>query len=222
MTSSFKPQAGPARKDPAQIGRHGAPLRAGQHGVVLLYALIAIVILMISGLALVRGVGTALAVGGDFAMRRDLINQGELGVAQAKSLFLASGDLGTAAARNSPPIPSADNYSATTLANEPSGIPIALLDDPTFSASFSGADIHAGNNITIRYVIDRQCSTTGPAMSNTCMLYQPLCKAGGVGCSGPPDGEKGTGTPPLAVYRITVRVTGPKNTIAFLQTTLGS
>jgi hypothetical protein len=189
--------------------------------VVLLYALIALVILSLSGLALVRGMGSALGIGGDFALRRDMVNQGELGVATAKAQFLAAGLLGTGNARQASLATA--NYSATTLATDPNGIPVALLDDTTFTGvGTTGNDIAGNQNLTIRYVIDRQCSVTGAPESNTCMAFQTPCKPGQVGCGGNQQLANGAGRPVQAVYRITVRVIGPKNALTFLQTTIGA
>jgi hypothetical protein len=189
---------------------------------VLLYALIAVVILMISGLALVRGMGTALAIGGNFSLRRDLVNQGERGIADAKALFNATGALGTAALRTAS-LTSA-NYSATTLANaagsDYNGIPIALLSDSAFAAIGGAGDIAGTSGITIRYVIDRQCTVSGPPTQGNCMTFAAACKAGMAGCSGNTQLAQGAGTLAKPIYRITIRVTGPKNAVTFLQTTI--
>jgi hypothetical protein len=195
----------------------------GQSGVVLIYALIAVMLLMISGMALVKGMGTSLAVGGNFALRRDLINQGEEGVANAKALFATGGLLASALSRQTSS--TAANYSATTLANsnasDYNGIPMALLNDTTFAGVGSSAnDITGTFGISIRYVIDRQCTTTGKPNSAACMTFSSACKAGTAGCSGNVQLSQGAGTISKPVYRITVRITGPMNSMAFIQTTV--
>lgn len=201
---------------PAAAARYGR-----QRGAVLLYALIAMVIMTLSGVALVRGMGGALAIGGDFALRRDMVNQGELGVAAAKAQFLAGNLLATEAERETAVIKAA-NYSAVTLATDANGIPIALLDDTTFATVGSAADIAGNKQLTIRYVIDRQCSSSGAPSSSTCMAFQAPCKPGAVGCGGNQQLASGAARPVQAVYRITVRVIGPKNALTFLQTTIGA
>src|ERR1700688_4142904 len=135
------------------LRRRRAP--RAQRGVVLLYALIAIVLLMLSGLALVRGMGTALAISGNFALRRDLLNEGEQGVVNAEAAF-TGGLLNTTAARNASL--AGANYSATTLATDNNGIPNALLSDAAFAAvGVAANDITPENGVSIRYVIDRLC-----------------------------------------------------------------
>jgi Tfp pilus assembly protein PilX len=208
---------------PSSESRHACAAPARQRGIVLLYALIAMVLLMVSGLALVRGMGTALAIGGNFTLRRDLVNQGELGVADAKALFSTGGPLGTASARNNS-LASA-NYSATTLASSAgsdyNGIPLALLSDTAFAAiGQTGNDIAGTFGISIRYVIDRQCSTTGAPTQASCMTFTAPCKAGSSACSGPQQLAQGAGAVAKPVYRITIRITGPKNAMTFLQTTV--
>ncbi len=193
--------------------RIGAPA-SRQGGVILLYALIAMVILMVSGLALVRGTRTALAVSGNFALRRDLLNQGEVGVSNAMAAFGAAGQLSAATARTAS-LPAA-NYSATTLPDQ-NGIPTALLDDTVFAGVGStGNDIAGTYGISIRYVIDRLCSAAGTPTLSNCAAY----KSGGD--KGNMNNTQNAGTTFQPVYRITVRVTGPKNTITFLQTTMGT
>jgi type IV pilus assembly protein PilX len=67
--------------------------------------------------------------------------------------------------------------------------------------------------VTIRYVIDRLCVTTGSASQRrVCSPSPPLL--------GAPCTPTGPVTPPSAtVYRLSVRVSGARNTQVFLQTT---
>jgi Tfp pilus assembly protein PilX len=189
--------------------------RDGQRGVVLIYALVAMVLLMVSGLALVRGMGTSVAISGNFALRRDLLNEGEQGVVSAESMF-TTGALATVAARTAA-VPAA-NYSPTTLATDNNGIPLALLSDTTFAGVGSTAnDLTPENGVTVRYVIDRLCvaGTTRPVFSD-CAAYTGATKGRG------DLRQNAAGGPFKPVYRITVRVMGPKNSMTFLQTTIGA
>jgi hypothetical protein len=191
-----------------------ARMRSGQRGVVLLYALIAMVILMASGLALIRGMGGALALSGNFSLRRDLMNQGELGVSKALATFGTAGALSSAASRTAPN--TAANYSEQILPDL-NGIPTALLDDNTFLGVGSPSnDINGTNGVSIRYVIDRLCKATGVPNLSNCSGYKSGGDKGGM------NNTQNAGTTMQPVYRITVRVTGPKNSIAFLQMTLGT
>jgi Tfp pilus assembly protein PilX len=195
-----------------------APVRGrhAQSGVVLLYAIVAIVLLMLSALALVRGMGTSLGIGGNFALRRDLVNQGELGVLNAETTF-STGLLANAQARWAPLATA--NYSETTLPTDATGIPSVLLSDTQFSnLGMTAANDIAGATygVTIRYVIDRMCTVTGAPTLTNCSVYN------GKGNTGGTNWLRQAGNAFQVVYRITVRVTGPKNTMTFLQTTIGA
>ena len=108
--------------------RPGSSLaRSRQKGVILIVTLIALVILMISGIALVRSFNSSLILAGNIAFKRDLVNQGERGVAAAMVSFEGTGALVTDAARQSNAFGS--NSSATMLASDPHGVPLMLLND---------------------------------------------------------------------------------------------
>jgi type IV pilus assembly protein PilX len=206
--------------DPATLfsPRKGRPCRGAaprqQSGVILIIALIALVILMIGGVALVRSFDTSMLMSGNTAFKRDLVNQGERGMAQAITA-LSAGALASEATRQAD-VPGS-NYSATSLASDLHGIPQVLLsDDATFGAAYTAGDIaDAASKVTIRYVIDRQCSAAGAFSADTCTTTTATAadKGGSSFLK-----KAGGGLRP--VYRISVRVTGPRNTQAYLQSTV--
>jgi Tfp pilus assembly protein PilX len=194
------------------------PLRAAsrQRGVVLIYSLVGMVIILVSGLALLRGMNTSMFISGNYALRRDMINEGEQGVSAAIATFSGTGALATATSRTTSLVSS--NYSATTLATDNNGIPTALLSDSTFATYGSTSnDITPESGVFVRYIIDRICvsGTTTPSIAN-CSAYKGTQQTGGNLNGG------GAGNGYTSVYRITVRVTGPKNSMTFLQTTVGA
>jgi type IV pilus assembly protein PilX len=67
--------------------------------------------------------------------------------------------------------------------------------------------------VTIRYVIDRLCTNTGNASILNCV------QSTGVPAGGSGDHNTGVAPPSATVYRVSVRVDGPRGTQAFLQTT---
>jgi Tfp pilus assembly protein PilX len=192
--------------------------RAQQRGVVLIFTLIILLILTIGAVALMRSVNTSLYGAGNLAFRRDLMNQGEVAVANVIAEF-KTGDLSTSGSTlNNVP---ADNYSATMLATNTTnngnysdeGVPLVLLQ-PTLGTVGTHADLQgATSDVQIRYVIDRLCNATGVPNSTTC-VQSTSAPAGGTA------GNTAVVTPPTAtVYRLTVRVTGARSTQVFLQTT---
>ena len=186
-----------------------------QTGVVLIIALIALVILMIGGVALVRSFDTSMLLSGNMAFKRDLMNQGERGMAQAITALSAGGALASEATRQADAPGS--NYSATSLASDAHGIPQVLLsDDATFNAAYTAGDISdAASKVTIRYVIDRQCSAAGAFSADTCTTTTATAED-----KGGSSFLKKAGGGLRPVYRISVRVTGPRNTQAYLQSTV--
>ncbi len=180
-----------------------------QRGVVLIYALVVLLIMMIGAVALVRSMGTSLFSAGNLAFRRDLMNQGE----QAVANVLQAAQAGTLLTDWTSNLASA-NYSASALATNAQGIPMALLNNTTFATVASAANDIAGatSDIKIRYVIDRLCSTTGAASSASCVQFVGN-PTGGTALPTP-----GLPAPSATVYRLSVRVDGPRNTQVFLQT----
>jgi Tfp pilus assembly protein PilV len=187
--------------------------RAPARGVSMLIALIALLLLMIGAVAMVRAIGASSAVAGNLAFRRDLTNQGERGFAAARAV-LKTGALVSETARQTS-LPAA-NYSAQRLQSNDEGIPLPLLKDSLFASS----GMSAGNDIVddaagvaVRYVIDRQCSGSGAFDDASCVAGEGSADSGGS------NWLKKPGAQLRPVYRVTVRVTGPRGTQAYLQTT---
>jgi type IV pilus assembly protein PilX len=190
--------------------------RTRQRGVVLIFALIVLLILAIAAVALLRSVNTSLISAGNLAFHQDLINQGEEGVSYVVNEFRSNAlPLG---GNTTADVPTA-NYKSTILPANAQGVPTALLDDTVFNTVGVGAnDIITGhsNEITIRYVIDRLCTNTGVASSVNCSQSSALPKGDTLTNAG------GVLPPSATVYRVSVRVTGPRSTQAFLQSTFTS
>ncbi|NSL55637.1 pilus assembly PilX family protein [Uliginosibacterium aquaticum] len=184
-----------------------------QQGLILLVTLLAMVILLISAVALLRSLDTSVLLSGNLAFKRDLVNEGERGMAAAITLF-KSGALASDSSRTADL--ASGNYSATILPSNARGIPLVLVNDSTFSSKgMSGSDItDSSTGVTIRTVIDRQCSSAGSFDASTCVYIPGASDVGGT------NWLKKAGAEYVPVYRISVRVSGPRNTQVFLQTTL--
>jgi Tfp pilus assembly protein PilX len=216
---------------PQRQGRR-RPLR--QRGVVLLFSLIALVVLLIAAVALMRSLNTSLFTAGNIAFKRDLQNQSERAVEQVLADFRAGGALDSPTTRANNV--AAQNYSASVLPVNAQGIPTALLaDDATFAAAWTAADIDgtteptlANQGVSIRYVVDRMCATTGDETAlgtATCVLSNNPMPSGGSASNlqgadkAPLCATCASAAPQGVVYRVSVRVTGPRNTQAFFQST---
>jgi type IV pilus assembly protein PilX len=199
--------------------------RTTQEGVVMLFGLLALVIMMIGAVAMIRSMNTSLFNAGNLGFKRDLTNQGERATQLVLDALGGVGALNTEAARQAHSV--ANNYSATLLANNASGLPQVLVNDALFgTVASTGNDIvDTDQGITVRYVLDRMCAQVGLADPSRCTMSDNGVSQG-VSAS-QPDGAEYTGSggeasavAPLVVYRLSIRVIGPRRTQAFFQTTL--
>ena len=195
-----------------------------QRGVILLYGLFALAIMLIGAVAMVRSMNTSLVNAGNMGFKRDLTNQGERAVATVLAL-MQTGALATEVVRQSHS--TARNYSATLLPANAQGLPNALLSDTLFSAAAAAAnDIAVADmGVTVRYVVDRMCVNTGVADISHCTMADNLVPGGtsssadGGGIEGAAAGGGAGAVPQQVVYRLSIRVDGPRQTQAFFQTT---
>jgi type IV pilus assembly protein PilX len=185
---------------------------ARQRGVVLIFSLLVLLILAIGAVALLRSVNSSLASSGNLAFHRDLVNQAEQAVSTVMTEFRTNG----------PPLNGATtgdlqaaNYVSTTLPTNAQGVPLVLLDNTAFAAVGVAANVIPGAtpDVTIRYIIDRLCTNTGTASSPNCV------QSTGLPTGGTANHNTAVAPPSATVYRVSVRVDGPRNTQAFLQTT---
>jgi type IV pilus assembly protein PilX len=187
---------------------------ARQRGVVLIFSLIVLLILAIGAVALLRSVNSSLLSAGNLAFHRDLVNQGEQAVSNVMTEFKTNGPpLGGATTASM----QAANYSATTLPTNAQGVPLVLLDNTAFPVIATAADIPGRtSDVTIRYIIDRLCTAspiTVIATSSACV------QSTGLPTGGTANRNTALAAPSATVYRISVRVNGPRGTQAFLQST---
>lgn len=184
-----------------------------QRGVVMIFTLIVLLILMIGAVALVRSMNSSLSSAGNIAFHRDLVNQGEQALSNVMTEFkTGAAPLSGVTIADLP----AANYVSTTLPTNAQGVPTVLLGgDPVFATvALPANDIPGATpDVTIRYVIDRLCSATGVASSADCVQSTALPTGGTA------NRNTAVAPPSSTVYRLSVRVTGPRNTQAFLQTT---
>lgn len=190
---------------------HALSRRGSQRGIVLVFALITLVILLIGAVAMSRSLSSSQFALGNIGFKRDMTNQGELAMRLAMAQVQAGGALADPALRNANL--RAANYSATMLPTNAEGIPLALLTNAGFAAVGGAPDIEPeGTGITIRYVVDR-LGLAGPCTPNTCAMATP--QVFGTASNGPPPPVP----PAQPIFRLTLKVTGPRNTVSFFQST---
>ena len=173
-----------------------------QGGIVLFFALIGLVVLMLAAVALVRSVDTSTVISGNLAFRQSATSSGDAGMEQAIAWITAN-----TANVNANNVAAGYYTSITTLdlANN-------LTADATWAGSASAGTDASGN--TINYVIERMCRTSNQPPTDTDCLYSDTLPPGETYGAGKPIAIKPNTFP---FYRITARVTGPRNTISYTQ-----
>jgi type IV pilus assembly protein PilX len=201
-------------------------LRRRQQGVIMVVTLIALVVLLLGGVALMRSSDTSSALAGQLGFRRDLKNQGERAMTMAVNA-LKSGDLSSASSRLVSL--SSSNYSAFQLDANSNGIPdILLKSDADFVAAgykvniddADGSGANSTSGVKARYVIDRLCLAADTTADASCGKTNVVVQNNGQDRNAQQLSMSFRSTN-LVIYRITVRVDGPRGTQAFFQSSVG-
>lgn len=177
-----------------------------QQGVSLIIALIILVALMLGGIAMMRSVDTTVLVAGNLAFRNSAVNSSDLGSREALRWLNSVADRTVS-----------DNTNDTATSNGYFNSYSAAVDPLISPAIWNNARCLAADSAgnTVCYVINRMCD----AGSGTCATYRT--SATGTGSGGSLTGDEAATTTATGIYyRVTARITGPRNTQAMIQTTL--
>lgn len=182
-----------------------------QRGVVMLLALIVLIAMSLTGIALFRMVDSGVIVVGNLSMQKSATRSGDAG-AEAAITWLGANSGATLYAANT-----GAGYVASGLLEVPSSgqswpdywtVLIATHTPVTLAADA------AGNQVS--YLIQRLCQFDGaPNASGTNCVFAPSTTGAG--------SSKGASVIALSVsnvvyYRITAKITGPRNTTSYVQT----
>ena len=188
--------------------------QSAQQGAVLLVTLVALAFLLLAATALLRSSETSNAMAGSLGFKRDLVNQAERAMKLAIDAFTDdAGTLATDTTREANLLSS--NYFAAKLDSNSQGIPLMLLKDSLFTGTADDIE-DSDTGITIRYVIDRLCDATGEFDYTSCVSLNGSSTSGGSASNA----TLKVGLSYQPVYRISVRVDGPNESQAYLQTTI--
>jgi len=186
--------------------------RASQRGYMLMLVLVALVAMMISGVALVRSMDTNQLIAGNMASRNSTIHSADLAVQQAVNWIQANATNGALFA-DAP----ASGYNASQPAQEPDWTKPATWSQCTTTSGatpcFNASD-GAGNQVS--WMIHRMCSLAGgPGTANQfCSSLNGTASSAGNSYSS--DAVIFNGLP-KNFYRISIQVTGPRNTTTLTQ-----
>jgi len=174
-----------------------------ERGLVLMIALIVLIAMSLAAVALVRSVDTANAITGNLSFRSGAVQESDQGVEAARvavaALVLAGTDIADSAA---------NHYYATVQANTDAALVNLIVNPPLTPLA---QNLQTGN--TVNYIVERMCSTAGAASIDNCTMFVPPGRKDQK--IKPGEGTGGSATP---YYRVTVLVTGPKNTRTITQT----
>ena len=195
---------------PTRIAR--SAVRRRQTGVVLIVALIMLSVMTLAALALVRSVDTTNLIAGNLSFQQAATHAGDRGVEAAiawvenNSALLvanvpASGYAanGLTAAPSKPANETWDEYWTRVWAPRPA---VALATDAT-------------TGTTVNYVIDRLCTNVGSPTGGAICSASPI--VGVLPGNAEEAGEKQIAAASQVYYRITARITGPRNTLSYVQ-----
>ena len=190
--------------------------RRRQRGVVLYVALVVLVGMMLIGVSLLRSVSAGQGVAGNLAFRQNATAAGDVAVATAIHWLRpsASGALPPDSVALQTDIPANAYISSWDPFFNPTTFDwdCAVLNPcPVGSVNDDGT----GNSV--KYVIHRLCSNAGATdnPNNTCAV---IMDGMSLGSGGGGSGFSGIGSPPpVAYYRVTARILGPRNTVSYTQ-----
>ena len=202
------------------------PMRRRERGVTLFIALIVLVAMTMAAVAMMRSVDTATVVAGNIGFRQSAVNAADQGVQSAYAWLGAN--VGGAAISNDN---AALGYFSSVAAGE---APDWYTNSATWSNALAlpltcpatGANTDCAGN-TVSYVIHRMCPVPNCAPNATCGGITNVCgqTLSSTAVSGEGVDQSAPNfftTPPATHYRVTVRSTGPRASIAYVQTMLRS
>ena len=227
---------------PNRMG-HQSGYAIRQRGVVLFFALIALVVMSLAAVALIRSVDTNTLIAGNLAFKQASTSSGDIGVESAiATLTKTEADMKAVGS-----VVFTDPNNTFNITNEKAGYysyadPALLLTaDAVWNKIDQGLvpEIVDQSGNKIRYVIQRMCRTKDwlpnkfedasalPNPKTGCLFSAPLLDNNGhqtplpsTVCTPPPpptpNGCPVNGQSPE--YRITSRTVGPANTVSYVQT----
>lgn len=201
-----------------------------QRGVVLFFALIALVVMSLAAVALIRSVDTNTLIAGNLAFKQAATSSGDSGVERAVATLTAT-EAAMKAAGSNVYMDALNSFNVTNAANgyysNADDSVLNLTDPATWvnATSFLVGTDSSGNEV--RYIIQRMCRSANQVLSKTnCLFSAPSLDNSGhevplpsTICTPPPppqvNGCPVAGQSPE--YRITSRTAGPAYTIGYVQ-----
>lgn len=195
-----------------------------QSGVVLFLAMIALVVMSLAAVALIRSVDTNSMIAGNLSYKQTAVISSSYGI---EAMADTIGDKPLAYGNVDDDV---NGYYATCKSFGTGATDALKCDGANLtsdaswvagkSALATGDGLTAGKDMygnTIQYIVERMCHTAGAPSNAACLQAGiDLDNNSKNVLNEPSAGAPETATD-LPIYRVTVRVSGPKNTISYVQ-----
>lgn len=205
------------RKSPSGVGhfthrRVPRSLPSRQQGVVLWVSLFVLLIMMATTIGVLRGSFGGMSIAGNLGFRKSATSDADLGIEQARAWIL--GNTASLQADNA-----GTGFYSTWVNNTFNPGQFNWAPGVTSAAAINPNAGQTGN--AVQYVIHRMCQLPGATSGNVTVAgggqAPQVCVSPASGeDDGPSEGFQMPGTV-RPMYRITVRVEGPRSTVSFVQ-----
>jgi type IV pilus assembly protein PilX len=181
-----------------------APLARRQRGIVMYVAIIVLIIMTLAGIVMLRQMTGSLSIAGNVAFKQNATSVADLGTEAGRGWITAP--VRTALELQADQAPG--YFSAWNAETNPAAF------DWAQSVQVAPDD---GTGNEVRYIVHRLCQTANLAANDPAQV----CVRTGVATGGSKGSFTYSNPPPVPAvapfYRITTRVTGPRNTVSYTQ-----
>lgn len=205
-------------------GANRAQIQHSQQGFVLFLALVSLVVMSLAAVALIRSVDTNSQITGNLAFRQNATLSSAFGL-EAVAQTIGSQLAGYETANDA-----TNGYYATCLnfdaaAANPCGGERLTLDaqwvpDTTSQLADGLPGVTNGKDSygnTVQYIVERMCNVTGATDVQRCMVTSTSGEGNTKGVTSVTRYSLDSVPVDLPLYRVTVRIAGPKNTVSYVQ-----
>ncbi len=184
--------------------------RHSQRGYMLMLVLVALVAMMVSGIALVRSIDTNQLVAGNLASRNSTLHSADLAVQEAVNWIQANATSGVL----NGDVPASGYYAEAQTFNFTAAGTWTQCTTTSGATPCYNSNDGAGNQVS--WVVDRMCAIAGSpnAAGQFCSALNAGASSSGGSYSSDAINFAGA---PKNFYRISIQVVGPRNTTTLSQ-----
>jgi type IV pilus assembly protein PilX len=203
-------------------------IKKSQSGVVLFLALIALVVMSLAAVALIRSVDTNSQIAGNLSYKQTAAISSSYGIESVADTLgplpmnnanTSNASTGYYAVCNTFDQGVTEPCNGRNLTAEASWVPGTTSNFANGLGVDAGVDAY-GN--TIQYIVERMCNAAAPFSRATCLLSTSDPDNDTKRVQNEPVSGRPTKQNDLPIYRVTVRIAGPKNTVSFVQAFLSN